>query len=48
MVKPVPAGPGAYLVVVQPDLALDGLEPFFNGPTGPRDADQGGQRDRGE
>src|SRR5271170_2638295 len=43
---PVPGGPAADLVLVQPGDALAGLEVFLDGPAEPGDADQGGQRDR--
>lgn len=31
---PIPAVPAAYLILVQPDLALGGFEAFFNRPAG--------------
>ena len=45
--EPVPASPGAHLVVIQPCLVFGCLESFLHRPAHPGDMDQGGQRHRG-
>ena len=42
----VPAGPGAHLVVVEPDFALGRLEAALDGPARAGDAHQLGERGR--
>ena len=45
VVQPVPGGPVADLVLVEPGQALAGVEPLLDRPAEPGDLDQGGQRD---
>src|SRR5579863_10353683 len=43
---PVPGGPAADLVLIQPGQPFAGLEILLCGPAQPGDLDQGGERDR--